>query len=606
MNLPPVQLDFIALRGGLDQITPTLNLPNGYARYALNFECAVTGGYTRISGYERFDGRTSPSDSPDLGTNIYTEVVSFSSIPSIGDTVTTSGGATGVVARIYGNVMLVCKTTGTWVDGETVFVGATEIGILASVDGGPADPEDMAMSRNAIADIYRASITAVPGSGNVLGVVEFKDNVYAFRNAANGLSCKMYKASPSGWSEVTTGVTLSPGGRYEFIEFNFYGQSASNMLYGVDGVNKAFQYDGTTFTQISTGATTDTPTHIVVHHNYLFLSIGSSAMYSAPGTPTDFTAISGAGEIATGDTITGMISASGNASALTITSRNNTLILNGTSPADWSLVSYNTGTGALPYSMQNMAQTFAFDDRGVISLQQTAASFADFNSSSLSNAVLPFVNERMNLLTASTLNRRKSQYRLFFSDGFGLYITVVNGKLSGCMPVYFPNDVTCAYEGKTSSGVDVNYFGSSNGFVYQLDKGTSFDGAAIDFQLQLNYANAKGPRTLKRFRKATLELSSDLPAFAAFSFGFLLGYDSAEYSQTDSTSYAQYLSPASRWDVFKWDNFFWDSSGLEPTECELSGTAENMAILIFGSYDYIAPFTINSALIHYSPRRMMR
>jgi hypothetical protein len=36
-------------------------LPPGIARRAANFECSITGGYTRIEGYERFDGRPSPS-----------------------------------------------------------------------------------------------------------------------------------------------------------------------------------------------------------------------------------------------------------------------------------------------------------------------------------------------------------------------------------------------------------------------------------------------------------------------------------------------------------------------------------------------------------------
>ncbi len=56
-QLPRVQYDLIRLAGGLDQVTPTLTLPPGFARKAANFECNVSGGYTRIAGYERFDGR---------------------------------------------------------------------------------------------------------------------------------------------------------------------------------------------------------------------------------------------------------------------------------------------------------------------------------------------------------------------------------------------------------------------------------------------------------------------------------------------------------------------------------------------------------------------
>jgi hypothetical protein len=61
MDMPRVMYEMIALKGGLDLITPTLSLKPGVARDALNYECNVTGGYTRIAGYERFDGHASPS-----------------------------------------------------------------------------------------------------------------------------------------------------------------------------------------------------------------------------------------------------------------------------------------------------------------------------------------------------------------------------------------------------------------------------------------------------------------------------------------------------------------------------------------------------------------
>ena len=61
-KMPPTQYDIIQLRGGLDLVTPTLSLPSGVARDAVNYEVSITGGYSRIAGYERFDGRPNPSD----------------------------------------------------------------------------------------------------------------------------------------------------------------------------------------------------------------------------------------------------------------------------------------------------------------------------------------------------------------------------------------------------------------------------------------------------------------------------------------------------------------------------------------------------------------
>jgi hypothetical protein len=677
------RIDAIMLKGGLDQITPSLSLQSGAVRHALNFEASVAGGYSRIKGYERFDGRPSPSEAAESGAHRYISVALFSYVPVIGDTLTASGGATGVLAYIDGPVMVLTKVSGVLAIGETISATAGLVGTINNVAAGPTGSEQDAIVRGAVAAIYRADIFAVPGSGPIRGVVEFGDTVYGFRDTLAGTALAVYRSTASGWelvpfyktvsftgggttapadgSTLTEGgvtatikrvvltsgdwpagtaagqlvitdpvggsfsagaatigavnVTLSgaetaiamlPGGRFEFDEHNFFGQAASDRVYGCDGVNRAFEFDGDVLAPIATGSVPDAPTHVCAHRGFLFLSVGSSALHSAPGLPFDWTAINGAEEFAMGDTITGMISMPGGTtgSTLGIASRNNTYILYGTNSADWNLVSFNTGSGACNFSLQNLAQTFAFDDRGVVSIQ-SAMEYGNFNSNTLTNGIQPFINQHINMLTASTLCRRKSQYRLFFSDGAGLFITVANNTLMGCMPMLFPDVVRCTYEGKRSDGTDIMYFGTDDGMIHQMEKGTSFDGAAMDYYLVTNYSNAKSPRTLKRYRKAALEITSENGCYAAFDFATVLGYDSAEYSQPRSESFAQYTGQT-RWDSFIWDDFFWDSNRVEPIECGLEGTAENISVLLSGTSDIVPSFTVNSVLVHYSPRRMMR
>jgi hypothetical protein len=50
------------LFGGLDLVTPPLVVPPGKVLSSKNYEPADEGGYRRITGYERYDGRPSPSD----------------------------------------------------------------------------------------------------------------------------------------------------------------------------------------------------------------------------------------------------------------------------------------------------------------------------------------------------------------------------------------------------------------------------------------------------------------------------------------------------------------------------------------------------------------
>lgn len=681
MKMPDVKFDSILVRGGMDQITPTLSLDNGVARQSVNFECSISGGDTRIAGYERWDGRTSPSDS--TNTRQMVSVASLVNTPAVGNTVTgDDSSATGVVAYLSGLKIGLTKVTGTF-QIEVIKVGATTIGTIDNLTGGPETPLEDALFRNAVADIYRADIGAVPGSGSILGFEVLSDVGYAFRNNAGGTAVDIYKSSAAGWVNVplyetvsftaggaatpadgdtltqggvtatikrvvknsgtwagsdaagqfiittpaggnfasgaatagAVGVTLSgaevalalsPSGRFEMIVGNFSGQAATERIYGCDGVNKAFEFDGDILVPLTTTASPETPEHIAKNRDYLILSVAASFFWSAPADPYDWSVLSGAGEKATGSNITGMKVMPGSASnsALCVTSRKHTGILYGNTATDFNFISFDEGAGAVEYSLQNMSQLFAFDDNGATSIT-ASQDYGNFTSNSLTFSILPYIKTHRNLVSASTVNRDKSQYRIFFSDGYGIYVTVVNNKLMGSKPVYFPNPVTCATEGKFSNGNYYNFFGSTDGFIYQLDKGTSFDGDPIDYQLVLNYSHAKTPRVTKRWRLASVELNSETSAYIAFQLGYSIGYASSDYAQPGASDYTLYLSQT-LWDSFTWDDFFWDARGLAPVRCKLGGTAENISLAFSGSYDYVEPFTINSILIHYTERRTMR
>ena len=53
----------IVYGGGLDLVTPALGVDQGRLLESKNYECSLNGGYRVMAGYERFDGRASPTDS---------------------------------------------------------------------------------------------------------------------------------------------------------------------------------------------------------------------------------------------------------------------------------------------------------------------------------------------------------------------------------------------------------------------------------------------------------------------------------------------------------------------------------------------------------------
>ena len=597
--MPAVRYDLIRLQGGLDQVTPTLSLPPGVARRAANFEASVTGGYTRIQGYERYDGRPSPSAA------LYLILVcNITGSIDVGQAVT--GLATGAAAKVIartGNDVVLTRVLGEFVAGEALSTPAGIQGTVTLVQGPSADGLKDATYKALAADDYRQDIQAVPGSGSILGVALYNGVVYAWRNNTAGTEARMYRSSNTGWQLVTTPV-LAPDGRYETVVANFGGGTANYKLYGCDGKNKAFMFDGTTFTQITTGMASDTPEHIAFHKQHLFLSFGASLQFSALGNPASWTPILGAGELAMNAPITNLIPLPGNqqSGALGVYTRTDTSVLYGTSSTDFQLTTFNTGTGARAYTAQNLDQAYVLDDRGIISLG-TSLNFGNFLPASLSMVIRPFLEQRLNLACASSLNRIKGQYRVFFNDGTAVYMTVNNGKLMGCMPIQYLRPALCTTEGEFLDGTAVAFFGSNDGFVYQFDAGTSFDGVAIAANLNLVYNSTRSPRILKRYRKASVELTGD--SYCEIAFGYDLAYRSTALTQPLDQGYSNDLR-SSYWDDMTWDNFVWDGSDISPSEIEITGTAENIAIRISSVSALFQPFTVNNIILHYTPRRGLR
>lgn len=697
--MPPVKYDMtplgggvtqggVSYPGGLDLDTPTLRLQPGACRAMSNFECAQSGGYSRIVGYERVDGRAAPS----AASYLIVQVASFVNVPSVGDTVTqATSGATGVVIVVVTDPdpYVVLTATGGTFDFTHALTTPGPITIGTAVEPtASVDAKTAAQYTASAADHYRGLIGAVPGSGSILGVVSMifsgVDHLYAFRANSGGTAVDLYKASASGWTQVTffnvveftagsaapadgdtltqggvtatikrvmwrsgsftgssavgglvvtnpsggdfaagaatsssggavtlsgaqTAITLATGGHFEFAKCNFSGQVATRRIYGCDGINKCFEFDGTTLAPITTGLSPDQPSHIAFHRNYLIVAQGASISGCGVGTPFKWTSTDGGWEIATGSTVTAMLTLPGSQTTATlgVYCDNNTSFLYGTDPTTFNFATFNTGLGALPCSVQNLFDTFVFDSLGVVTLR-TTLNWGNFLPTTLTKNILPFIAAERDKLTASTIFRGKSQYRAFFSDGAGLWLTMVNQQYMGVGIVNFPNPVSCIDTDISSLNQEVSYFGSSdgNGYVYQLESGTSFDGQDINAFLTLNWDPVKSPRILKRFRAASLEVQGG--GYADLSFGYQLGYGSPLVGQPIPESVVTSFTLAPAWDSFTWDRFVWDGQATTPSDVDVTGTGENVQATISCGTNYTQAFTLNSIIWHYSMRRGIR
>jgi hypothetical protein len=404
---------------------------------------------------------------------------------------------------------------------------------------------------------------------------------------------------------VQTAITFLPSGRFETVQYNFTGSTNTKRVYGCDRVNRAWEFDGTTLVPIDTGMTVDVPSHITAHKYQLFLSFYGSVQHSVPGLPYQWSAIVGASEIALGDDVTGFMVQPGGASeaALAIFTRNNIATLYGSGVSNWQLIPTDQEAGAIAYTIQRLGPTLMMDDRGLTSLQATQA-YGNFQSATLSKLIHSWLKDKRTLAQASCVARDKNQYRLFFSDNSALYVTMDNGQVVGMMPMLLVDEVTTIWSGEMLDGSEAIFFGSSDGNVYQMEKGTSFDGDAIEAYVYLHFHHSKTPRQRKRYRKASFEVAGE--GYAEFNFSYELGYATSLIEQPGTTTVTAALSPSFGTADSGSRSFQWDGAQLLPAEVEMTGTAENVSIHVGSNSDYFEPLKISGAILHYSMRRALR
>ena len=447
-------------------------------------------------------------------------------------------------------------------------------------------------------ELYDGQTTAsqsVPGTGSVLLVHVYKNDLYAIRE--DGTNGRLYKATASGWSEVDNAFTWSTGGNYKAVNYNFFGQDAQEEMYIVNGVDKAVRFDGNALTQITTGAPQDAPTSVAGYRTQLFLTIESSLLFSENGNPSDFSGTLSSGEIAVGDTVTDLMQAP---SALIIASENKVQILSGTTSADFRLDTM-TETGAYSKTLANIGgQLLGLDQQGLMSLSATQA-YGNFSYALLSQKITSYMSNFPSGSIGFTV-RGSSQYRLHYGKQ-ALYFTFAGTELIGVMRVAYDHNVESACDGLFAGNEPVSFFGSDDGNVYQLEKGTSFAGNEIYAYLVTSFHHHGSPSQYKRFRIIQPDLSVDGDS-VTLSVSGTTDYGKGLVSRGTSGALGQ--TDGALWDFAVWNQFYWDSFYHHDAKVRVSLVGKNLAVLISSQSATNSVHTIYGMTVHYSARRLVR
>ena len=506
------------------------------------------------------------------------------------------------VASTVGGAALATTSTGTGVitctaSGNNIYAGQVITGVTSG----------------ATATVSAALLRTGSWTANLAGNLVVPSITGAFVSGESLTVAGIFVANTS--SVATQIVRLPCTQTMEFCNINFTGSATSQKMYGVDGVNPAFEFDGTTYVPLHTGSSPDTPSHVINFKEMLWLSIAGNLMISSLGNPYNWDAINGAGDIGIGDMITGFMPNGGTyitGSTMSIFTDQHLYTMYGSSTANFNLITSIWDMGFAPYTIQSVSNdTYGWTSRGIQALI-TTLTFGDFDYNSISHEIQTLVNAKQGMAVASNSLHQKDQYRVYFSDGTALAVGLTGDKPNGIMPLNYGVTISCICTDNLSTSISVNgvlgqevtYFGSTNGFVYQDNIGTSQDGNPIESWIRMAFNNDKSPRVRKRYRRAIFE--GTVTAYTQLNFSYDLGYGNPDVQPSAPKSDTSLTGGGGYWDQFTWDQCTWDSQIIMSPSFSIDGTEKNISFLLYSNYAQYQSHTIQGVTLIFSQRRLER
>lgn len=459
---------------------------------------------------------------------------------------------------------------------------------------------ELTFSGGSVAPIEGATITQTAGSSSAtVRRVVLESGSWAGGTAAGRLIISNVVNGPfavgainsGGTLNVTAGfpgpatqrqIALQPGGRVETEVYGFTGLAGQQRLYGCDGVNQEFEFDGTVYVPINTGMTAVRASYVRCHRNHLFLSYSGSLQHSGPGLPYQWSPVVGAAELGTGDFITGLVSLAGSevGAALLTVCRNSAWVLYGKSAGSnndgWTFTQLADRSGGRDRSVVYLGSAVSLDQGGALKWSPTDA-FGNFIWESASDDIKPTADGF--LPVASVVVRQLGRARWFAADGSMLVASPgPSGRMRWAIGT-IGRPINCAINDEIN-GVSRTFYGGQDGFVYEADVGRSNDGQAIESLLRINPVDQGAPGVLKKYLWAEVEmLASDAMEASVL----------AEFSDQDPDLPITFDEPVSRagaggrWDISLWDRAVWDARSAARTRVPTVGKGYNVSLMIYQS-----------------------
>ncbi len=335
------------------------------------------------------------------------------------------------------------------------------------------------------------------GYKKVLGYVKFNNDLITGSGVIQGVAVtnntttttavairagKFYEITASSISAaLATGATTSST-KVRFAHFNFDG---TDRIMFVDGVNFPAHYSAGSVTFLTSFNTSDLEdaTHVINYKNHLFFAKGSTLVFSAPYSHTDFSTGNGAGSINVGSTITGLIVFR---EQVIVFTSNSIQRITGSSFADFTLVPVTLDIGCTEDdSIQEVGGDIMFLSPDGLRLLSATERIGDFNLNVPSNTIKSTFDNFLagNNNFHSLVIREKSQYRIFGYKSS----SIATDSAAGLLATKFAAQGSEGMQWATLKGFEVYsgdsrylgsneviIFGNDDGYLYQMEK----DGSA--------------------------------------------------------------------------------------------------------------------------------
>jgi hypothetical protein len=199
-------------------------------------------------------------------------------------------------------------------------------------------------------------------------------------------------------------------------------------------------------------------------------------------------------------------------------------------------------------------------------------------------------------ITTTLVDNKNGRYYIFYTSAngksYGYTFTMYKGKLKGVGSFRFLHKMVCSTQGVLSDGTDMILVGDSDGYIHQMESGTTFDGTAIPCRLTTSFYHYGSPRSWKFFERLVMEIycptNTEFNVAPVFDYGeSLMGQHQSEDKEVSAVS-------ANWGENINWGTFIWGSSQLGKAILYIHGHGQNMGITMRTTSKYGAQHIIHN------------